>query len=86
MDPDDIPFAIDDALVTTAVSAPAMLDRKLDALRAHATQVTVDGGFFALADNVGAEAFATEYFRLVRGRPAGPFDEAGRETDLFAGI
>jgi N-acetyl-1-D-myo-inositol-2-amino-2-deoxy-alpha-D-glucopyranoside deacetylase len=86
MDPDDIPFAIDDALVTTAVSAPAMLDRKLDALRAHATQVTVDGGFFALADNVGAEAFATEYFRLVRGRPAGPFDDAGRETDLFAGI
>lgn len=86
MDPDEIPFAIDDDLVTTAVSAPELLDRKLDALRAHATQVTVDGGFFALADNVGAEAFGTEYFRLVRGRPAGPFDAAGRETDLFAGI
>ena len=86
MDPDDIPFAIDDALVTTAVSAPALLDRKLDALRAHATQVTVDGGFFALADNVGAEAFGTEYFRLVRGTAAGPFDASGRETDLFAGI
>lgn len=86
MDPDDIPFAIDDALVTTAVSAPALLDRKLDALRAHATQVTVDGGFFALADNVGAEAFGTEYFRLVRGAAAGPFDSSGRETDLFAGI
>jgi len=86
MDPDDIPFVIDDALVTTAVTAPGHLDRKLDALREHATQVTVDGGFFALADNVGAEAFATEYFRLVRGRPAGPFDDAGRETDLFAGV
>ena len=86
MDPDEIPFAIDDDLVTTAVSAPDLLDRKLDALRAHATQVTVDGGFFALADNVGAEAFGTEYFRLVRGRPAGPFDAAGRETGLFAGI
>ncbi|MFM1964840.1 MAG: hypothetical protein RL134_565 [Actinomycetota bacterium] len=86
MDPDDIPFAIDDALVTTAVSAPQLLDRKLDALRAHATQVTVDGGFFALADNVGAEAFGTEYFRLVRGKAAGPFDAAGRETDLFAGL
>lgn len=86
MDPDDIPFAIADDLVTTAVSAPELLDRKLDALRAHATQVTVDGGFFALADNVGAEAFGTEYFRLVRGRAAGPFDAAGRETDLFAGI
>jgi len=86
MDPDDIPFAIDDALVTTAIHAPEQLDRKLEALRAHATQVTVDGGFFALADNVGAEAFGTEYFRLVRGPMAGPFDEAGRETDLFAGL
>jgi N-acetyl-1-D-myo-inositol-2-amino-2-deoxy-alpha-D-glucopyranoside deacetylase len=86
MDPDDLPFVIDDALVTTAVRSPALLDRKLDALRAHATQVTVDGGFFALADNVGAEAFGTEYFRLVHGTPAGPFDESGRETDLFAGI
>jgi glycerol uptake facilitator protein len=35
---------------------------------------------------VGAEAFGTEYFRLVHGTPAGPFDESGRETDLFAGI
>ena len=86
MDPDELPFAIDDHLVTTAVSGPDHLDRKLDALRAHATQVTVDGGFFALADNVGAEAFGTEYFRLVRGSAAGPFDDAGRETDLLAGI
>lgn len=86
LDPDDLPFAIDDDLVTTAVRSPEYLDRKLDALRAHATQVTVDGGFFALADNVGSEAFGTEYFRLVRGRAAGPFDEHGRETDLFAGL
>jgi N-acetyl-1-D-myo-inositol-2-amino-2-deoxy-alpha-D-glucopyranoside deacetylase len=86
IDPDDIPFATDDDRVTTAVSAPEYLERKLDALRAHATQVTVDGGFFALADNVGAEAFGTEYFTLVRGTPSGPLDEAGRETDLFAGL
>ncbi len=86
LDPDDLPFAIDDALITTAIAAPDYLERKLDALRAHATQVTVDGGFFALADNVGAEAFSTEYFRLVRGRVGGPFDSHGRETDLFAGL
>ncbi len=86
MDPDDIPFAIDDALVTTAVAAPDHLQRKMDALREHATQVSVDGGFFALADNVGAQAFATEYFRLVRGELGEPRDAEGRETDLFAGI
>jgi len=85
LDPDDLPFVCDDALVTTAISASDCLDRKMDALRAHGTQVSVDGGFFALADNVGAEAFGTEYYRLAAGE-LGPRDEDGHETDLFAGI
>ena len=84
MDPDDIPFACDDELVTTAVNAAPYLGRKLAALRAHGTQVNVDGGFFALADNVGAEAFGTEYFRLVSG-PRGSTDGVW-EDDLFAGL
>ena len=84
MDPDDLPFACDDALVTTAVDATEFLPHKMAALRAHGTQVSVDGGFFALADSVGAEAFGVEYFRLVRGTP-GAADSAGHETDLFAG-
>jgi N-acetyl-1-D-myo-inositol-2-amino-2-deoxy-alpha-D-glucopyranoside deacetylase len=85
MDPDDLPFACDDALVTTSVEAGDWLDRKMSALRAHATQVTVDGGFFALADNVGAEAFGTEHYRLAKG-VLGPLDAEGVERDLFAGI
>ncbi len=80
MDPDDIPFACDDELVTTTIEGIEYLPSKLAALRAHGTQVNVDGGFFSLADNVGAQAFGTEYFRLVRG------ETAGGETDLFAGI
>ena len=84
MDPDDIPFACDDALVTTAVVAPEYLPAKLAALRAHGTQVQVDGGFFALADTVGAEAFGTEYFRLAVGDVGPTID--GREGDLFAGL
>lgn len=86
MDPNDIPFVVDDALVTTAVPAQAYLDRKMDALRAHATQVAVDGDFFALSNNLGSEALGIEYFRLVKGTPAGPLDDNGRETDLFAGV
>lgn len=86
MDPHDIPFVVDDELVTTAVPAQAYLDRKMDALRAHATQVAVDGDFFALSNNLGSEALGIEYFRLVKGLPAGPLDENGRETDLFAGV
>jgi N-acetyl-1-D-myo-inositol-2-amino-2-deoxy-alpha-D-glucopyranoside deacetylase len=85
MDPDDIPFACDDALVTTEIEAGEFLDRKMAALRAHKTQVSVDGGFFALADNVGSEAFGTEYYRLAQG-PLVVATGAEKETDLFAGI
>lgn len=85
MDPDDLPFACDDDLVTTAVDATAHLSAKMAALRAHGTQVSVDGGFFALADNVGSEAFGTEYYRLAQGAlVVAPGEE--KETDLFAGI
>ena len=82
MDPDDIPFACDDELVTTTIAAPEFLPAKMAALRAHGTQVDVSGGFFALADNVGAEAFGTEYYRLAMGSAASDH----LETDLCAGI
>ncbi len=85
MDPDDIPFACDDALVTTAIDGREFLPNKMAALRAHGTQVSVDGGFFALADNVGSEVFGTEFFRLVRGTPV-PAAGSERESDLFAGL
>jgi N-acetyl-1-D-myo-inositol-2-amino-2-deoxy-alpha-D-glucopyranoside deacetylase len=85
MDPDDLPFACDDELITTAVDATEFLDTKMSALAAHKTQVSVDGGFFALSNNLGSQAMGTEYFRLVRGTPV-PATREGRETDLFAGI
>ena len=84
MDPDDLPFTCDDELITTAIDAHEFLDVKMRALAAHRTQVTVDGGFFALSNNLGAEAMGTEYFRLVRGTPV--LGEGGREKDLFAGL
>lgn len=86
MDPDDLPFAVPDELVTTAIDGAAHLEAKLAALRAHATQVSVDSGFFALSNNLGTPALASEYFVLAHGMLAGPRDAQGRETDLFAGV
>ena len=83
MDPDDLPFVVDDDIVTTAIDGREFHLAKMNALRRHASQVSVDGGFFALADNVGSEAMGIEYFRLVRGE-LGPLDDSGRETDLFS--
>jgi N-acetyl-1-D-myo-inositol-2-amino-2-deoxy-alpha-D-glucopyranoside deacetylase len=84
LDPDDLPFATDDALITTEIDGPEFLQAKMDALRAHATQVNVDGGFFALSNNLGAQIFATEHYRLAVGQLGELVD--GRERDLFSGI
>lgn len=84
MDPDDLPFVCDDSLVTTVIEAPDFLPAKMAALRAHGTQVQVDGGFFALADSIGSQAFGTEYFRLASGQASPEAD--GLEHDLFAGV
>ncbi|HYN56398.1 MAG TPA: N-acetyl-1-D-myo-inositol-2-amino-2-deoxy-alpha-D-glucopyranoside deacetylase [Motilibacterales bacterium] len=86
MDPDDLQFGIDDALVTAAIDGSSFYEHKLNAMRAHATQISLDSGFFALSNNIGSPTWSTEYFRLVRGQAAGPFDAEGRETDLFAGV
>jgi N-acetyl-1-D-myo-inositol-2-amino-2-deoxy-alpha-D-glucopyranoside deacetylase len=83
---EDFPFAVDDALVTTEVDGRAYADAKFAAMRAHATQIAVDGPFFALSNNLGQQVLAVEHYRLVKGEP-GPRDGAnGWEQDLFAGL
>ncbi|TIC86302.1 N-acetyl-1-D-myo-inositol-2-amino-2-deoxy-alpha-D-glucopyranoside deacetylase [Nocardioides sp. GY 10113] len=87
MDPDGPlpPMFRPDEDISAEVDGSAYLSRKMDALRAHATQITTDGPFFALSNNVGSQAFGMEQFRLVKGVP-GPVGENGWEDDLFAGI
>ena len=83
---DDLPFAKPDELVTSVVKAPEYVPNKLAAMKAHATQISVDGPFFALSNNLGLSVWGDEYYTLVKGELAGPFDENGRELDLFAGV
>jgi N-acetyl-1-D-myo-inositol-2-amino-2-deoxy-alpha-D-glucopyranoside deacetylase len=84
---DDLPMGVPDELLSTAVDGRDYLDAKMDAMRAHATQISVEGPFFALSNNVGHKAFGMEYFRLVRGTAVVDDDaDNGRETDLFAGL
>jgi N-acetyl-1-D-myo-inositol-2-amino-2-deoxy-alpha-D-glucopyranoside deacetylase len=79
-------MVVADELVTTVVDGSAQLDAKRAALRAHATQILVDGPMFALSNGVWQPVLGREYYRLVRGETGGPFDGDGRETDLFAGL
>ena len=80
---------------TTEIDAEAYFGAKLAAMRAHATQITVDPPCYALSDGVRRLSSGTEYYTLLAGRrdpasigPAsgGPASRgpARPETDLFA--
>ncbi|MFE9883975.1 N-acetyl-1-D-myo-inositol-2-amino-2-deoxy-alpha-D-glucopyranoside deacetylase [Streptomyces scopuliridis] len=81
---EDIPGVIDDAEITAAIDGAPYRERKAAAMRAHATQIAVDGPFFALSNDLGQPIFAAEYYQLVRGASGAPAGE--RENDLFAGV
>ncbi|MFC8180891.1 MULTISPECIES: N-acetyl-1-D-myo-inositol-2-amino-2-deoxy-alpha-D-glucopyranoside deacetylase [Nocardiaceae] len=79
--------SVPESVVTTSIDVREVFDLKRDALRAHATQVTVapSGVEYALSNNIVQPILADEQYVLVRGEPA-DLDSSGRETDLFAGV
>lgn len=83
---DELPFAKEDKFVTAAIDANDYVGFKMAAMRAHATQIEVDGPFFALSNHLGLQVWGTEYYSLVKGSASGPLNKDGRETDLFSGI
>ena len=83
---EDFPFAKDDALVSARVDGVKYVHQKMAAMKAHPTQMSLDGPFFALSNQLGIEVMADEFYTLVYGTKSQPFDEKGRETDLFNGI
>jgi N-acetyl-1-D-myo-inositol-2-amino-2-deoxy-alpha-D-glucopyranoside deacetylase len=83
---DDLPFAKADELVTAVVDANDYVDAKMAAMAAHATQIELDGPFFALSNQLGLQVWGHEFFSLVKGNPSEPLNGDGREIDLFAGI
>ena len=83
---EDLPFAKDDSFVHAMVDGNAYVEKKMDAMRAHSTQIEVDGPFFALSNNLGLQVWGNEYYTLVKGQKSEPFDSRGHEMDLFAGV
>ena len=83
---DELPFVKDDSFVTTVIHAPNQVEKKMAAMKAHATQISLDGPFFALSNNLGVQVFGDEYYTLVRGEKSGTLNNRNLEQDLFAGI
>ncbi|MFI6031242.1 N-acetyl-1-D-myo-inositol-2-amino-2-deoxy-alpha-D-glucopyranoside deacetylase [Amycolatopsis magusensis] len=72
--------ATPDEVITTRVDVSGQLAKKVTALRAHATQVHVGEGVFALSNNIAQPLATTECFVLAAG------DGEGAATDLFGGL
>ena len=72
--------------VHKAIDANEYVDAKMAAMAAHATQIELDGPFFALSNQLGLQVWGHEFYSLVKGVAHEPFNSDGRETDLFAGI
>ncbi|MFI1964013.1 N-acetyl-1-D-myo-inositol-2-amino-2-deoxy-alpha-D-glucopyranoside deacetylase [Streptomyces pathocidini] len=79
----DLPGLVGDAEVAARVDGRPYAAEKSAAMRAHATQIAVDGPFFALSNDLGQPLLVEEFYRLVRGEP-GPGERP--ENDLFAGV
>jgi N-acetyl-1-D-myo-inositol-2-amino-2-deoxy-alpha-D-glucopyranoside deacetylase len=73
-----------DADISVEIDGTPWVAQKIAAMRAHATQITPDGPFFAGAEVLGEGRWALEYYRLAVGLPL-PEGE-GWSDDLFAGL
>ncbi|WP_330332434.1 N-acetyl-1-D-myo-inositol-2-amino-2-deoxy-alpha-D-glucopyranoside deacetylase [Streptomyces sp. NBC_00536] len=85
--PGDVPGVVADERVTAEIGAgdgEPYAAAKAAAMRAHATQIAIDGSFFALSNDLAQPLFTREYYELVTGRSGAPAGE--RERDLFAGV
>jgi N-acetyl-1-D-myo-inositol-2-amino-2-deoxy-alpha-D-glucopyranoside deacetylase len=74
----------DNADIAVEIDGTPWVAQKIAAMRAHATQITPDGPFFAGAEVLGDARWAREYYRLAVGAPL-PEGE-GWADDLFAGL
>jgi N-acetyl-1-D-myo-inositol-2-amino-2-deoxy-alpha-D-glucopyranoside deacetylase len=83
------PMIIPDDDIDCVVDGGPLVARKMAAMRAHSTQIALDGPFFAMADNFGDDAWGHEHYRLAGGTPfpAAHADSGqGWATDIFAGL
>ncbi|KAA1378241.1 N-acetyl-1-D-myo-inositol-2-amino-2-deoxy-alpha-D-glucopyranoside deacetylase [Aeromicrobium fastidiosum] len=86
MDPDNLPpFVVEDEYLDAVVEAPEHVQAKLAAMKAHRSQITEDGTFFAGGMDMAAVVWGSEFYRLVKG-VRGPVGASGLEEDLFAGL
>jgi N-acetyl-1-D-myo-inositol-2-amino-2-deoxy-alpha-D-glucopyranoside deacetylase len=83
--PAEVGSLADDAEVVVAVPVTAGPARRA-ALAAHATQVELLDGGFALSNRIAQPLLDHEYFRLLTGQAPEPGADGAPATEVFAGL
>lgn len=81
---DDLPFGSADEEIAAEIEGSAFVQRKVAAMRAHASQIAADDWLFRLTE-LGGDA-AEHYQLAVGARATTGLTERGWETDLFVGL
>ena len=74
----------DDEDIAAVIADSRYVAKKLDGMRAHATQILPDGPFFAGMEIVGEQRWGREHYQLAAGQPFP--NTGGWADDLFAGL
>jgi N-acetyl-1-D-myo-inositol-2-amino-2-deoxy-alpha-D-glucopyranoside deacetylase len=80
----DSALGTSDEGIAVEIRGEEHVEAKIKALRAHATQITEDGPFFAGVDVLGHQMWEREYYRFAAGTPFPAGDSWA--DDLFAGL
>jgi N-acetyl-1-D-myo-inositol-2-amino-2-deoxy-alpha-D-glucopyranoside deacetylase len=73
-----------DAAIAVEVDGTPWMHQKLAAMKAHATQITPEGSFFASAPILGDAMWSHEHYVMAAGEPLPAGD--GPADDVFAGL
>jgi N-acetyl-1-D-myo-inositol-2-amino-2-deoxy-alpha-D-glucopyranoside deacetylase len=82
----DVGSLADDSVVAVAVPVAGVERARRRALAAHATQVTLIPGGFALSNRIAQPLPGTEYYRLLAGDPPPRRPDGSPADDVFAGL
>ena len=83
---DDLPMVSSDADIAAEIDGTAYVAQKLDAMRAHATQIRPDGTFFAGGKMSVDTMWSHEFYRFAAGTPFPATLDGTWADDLFAGL
>ncbi|SEQ96919.1 N-acetyl-1-D-myo-inositol-2-amino-2-deoxy-alpha-D-glucopyranoside deacetylase [Microlunatus flavus] len=82
----EMPMMSPDDEIVAAVDGTAYVAQKLDAMRAHATQILPDGTFFAGGKMSVDSMWSHEFYRFAAGTPFPVTHDSPWADDLFAGL